>query len=90
MKAIDRLIIKAKEKCGYEQFVHGFISPSETQAGKWVASGNIWNGKKYGSERVVICGEYDSIEEAYEALCKLMVQYPSNEEVTIFQGDILE
>lgn len=46
MKKVDRLIIKAKKKCGYERLAVAFIYPSEEEPGKWVARGDIWNGKK--------------------------------------------
>lgn len=39
MKALDRLIIKAKNKCGYERLGIGFVSPSEKEPGKWIARG---------------------------------------------------
>lgn len=90
MKALDRLIIKAKNKCGYEQLINGFISPSETQPGKWIARGDIWNGKKYGSVKAIICGEYDSTEEAYEALCRLGEQYPTNKDIPIILDNVME
>lgn len=90
MKALDRLIIKAKNKCGYERLSDGFISPSETEPGKWVARGDLWNGIPGSGVRSIICGEYDSIDEAVEAICKLGEQYPNNKDVVIFIEDITE
>lgn len=90
MKTLDRLIIKAKNKCGYERLSNGFISPSETIPGKWLARGDLWNGIPSGGIRSIICGEYDSIDEAAEAICKLGEQYPNNKDVPIFIDAIME
>lgn len=90
MKALDRLIIKAKNKCGYERLEIGFISPSKTEPGKWIARGDIWNGKPGNGTGIIICGEYDSIEEAEAALQELGEQYPNDKNVVIFIEDILD
>lgn len=90
MKALDRLIVKAKNKCGYERLEIGFISPSEKEPGKWIARGDIWNGKPGSGTGTIICGEYDSIEEAESALQELGEQYPNDKEVVIFIEDILD
>lgn len=90
MKALDRLIIKAKKKCGVDRLEVGFISPSETEPGKWVARGDLWNGIPGGGVRSIICGEYDSIEKAEAALQKLSNEYPNNKDVVIFIEDITE
>lgn len=90
MKALDRLIIKAKKKCGVDRLEVGFISPSETEPGKWVASGDIWDGIPGSGVKSIICGEYDSIEEAEAALNELGEKYPNNRDVIIFIEDILE
>lgn len=50
MKAIDRLIIKAKNKYGVDRLIVAFIYPSESEPGKWVARGDIWGGSlSFGS-----------------------------------------
>lgn len=90
MKALDRLIIKAKKKCGVDRLEVGFISPSETEPGKWVAMGQIWNGIPGSGVRSIICGEYDSIDEAEAAIQELSEKYPNSKDVAIFIEDILD
>ncbi len=89
MKALDRLIIKAKKKCGVDRLEVGFISPSETEPGKWVAMGQIWNGIPGSGVTNASC-LCDSIEEAEAALQELGEKYPNNKDVVIFIEDILD
>ena len=89
MKALDRLIIKAKKKCGVDRLEVGFISPSETEPGKWVAMGQIWNGIPGSGVTSASC-LCDSIEEAEKALQKKKKKYPNNKDVVIFIEDITE
>lgn len=42
VKTIDRLIIRAKKKCGADRLTVAFIYPSESEPGKWVARGAIF------------------------------------------------
>ena len=90
MKALDRLIIRAKKKCGVDRLEVGFISPSEKHQGKWVARGDIWNGVPGNGVKSIMYGEYDSVEEAEKALNELAEQYPNNKNVFIFIENILE
>lgn len=39
MKTIDKLIIKAKKKCGADRLTIAFIYPSESEQDKWIARG---------------------------------------------------
>lgn len=94
MKAIDRLIIKAKRKCGTDLKLHfAMIYPSETEAGKWVARGDLWNGIPHGKpgnkvEYVTyIC---NSIEEAEATLQELGEKYPNNKDIVILIDDVME
>lgn len=94
MKALDRLIIKAKKKCGTDLKLHfGMIYPSETEPGKWVARGDLWNGIPYdkpeskGEYATCIC---DSIEEAEAALQELGEKYPNNKDITIIIDDVYQ
>ncbi len=82
MKIIDKLIIKAKKKCGEERLTLGFILPSETEPGKWIATGQIWNGIPHGKCRNIefIC---NSFEEAENKLNKLVEQFPNDKDVVI-------
>lgn len=89
MKALDRLIIKAKKKCGVDRLEVGFISPSETEPGKWVAMGQIWNGIPGSGVTSASC-LCDSIEETEKALQELGEKYPNNKDVVIFIEDITE
>ena len=89
MKALDRLIIKAKKKCGVDRLEVGFISPSETEPGKWVAMGQIWNGIPGSGVTSASC-LCDSIEEAEKVLQELDEKYPNNKDVVIFIEDITE
>ena len=41
MKKVDRLIIKAKKKCGYERLAVAFIYPSEEEHRQYVALVNL-------------------------------------------------
>ena len=79
MKALDRLIIKAKKKCGVDRLEVGFISPSETEPGKWVAMGQIWNGIPGSGVTSASC-LCDSIEEA-EKLEELADGNPTEERI---------
>lgn len=89
MKTLDRLIIKAKKKCGIDRLEVGFISPSETEPGKWVARGDLWNGIPGSGVTSATC-LCDSIEEAEAALQELGEKYPNNKDVVIFIEDITE
>lgn len=97
MKTIDRLIIKAKRKNGIERLSNGIerlsngvIFPSEAEPGKWLARGDLWNGISGSGIRSIYCGEYDSIDEAAEAINKLGEQYPNNKDVVILIEDVME
>lgn len=87
MKAIDRLIIKAKKKRAIDRLVNAFIYPSESEPGKWVADGRIWNGKPgSGTEQIItICA---SMNEAKNTLHELGEQYPNHKDVRIFINDL--
>lgn len=89
MKTIDRLIIKAKKKCGQNRLIMGFISPSETDPNKWIARGDIWgdaDGKGAASESRVC----DSLDEAEAFMSELAQKYPNNKDVRIFIEDFEE
>lgn len=93
MKNIDRLIIKAKKKCGVDRLVLAFIYPSETEPGKWIARGDIWNGIPYGKSghklefATCIC---DSVDDALQALDELAEKHPNNKDVQIIIDDLEE
>lgn len=89
MKPLDRLIIKAKKKCGVDRLEVGFISPSETEPGKWVAMGQIWNGIPGSGVTSASC-LCDSIEEAEKALQELGEKYPNNKDITIIIDDVYQ
>lgn len=89
MKALDRLIIKAKRKCGVDRLEVGFISHSETEPGKWVATGQIWNGMPGSGVTSASC-LCDSIEEAEKALQELGEKYPNNKDVVIILDDVYD
>lgn len=92
MKALDRLIIKAKRKCGADlKLYSGMIYPSEKQPGKWVARGDLWNGIPYdkpGNKVEYATCVCDSIEEAEKALQELGEKYPNNKDVVILIDDV--
>lgn len=92
MKAIDRLIIKAKRKRGTNLKLHsGIIYRSEKQPEKWVAQGNLWNGVPYNKPGIkvdnvtYVC---NSKEEAEKALQELGEKHPNNKDTVIFVDDI--
>lgn len=92
MKALDRLIIKAKKKCGADLKLHsGIIYPSEIEPGKWIARGDLWNGIPYDKPgnrveyKTYVC---NSIEEAEIALQELGEQYPNNKDIAIIIDNV--
>lgn len=92
MKAVDRLIIKAKRKAGSDlKLSFGMIYRSEKEPGKWIARGDLWNGIPYGNPKhkaeyvTCIC---DSIEEAEKALNELSDKYPNNKDIVIIVDDL--
>lgn len=87
MKMIDRLIIKAKKKCGVEQLIIAFIEPSDDEQEKWIAKGHIHNGVP-GTKMKEITFTCTSIEEALKALDELAEQYPNSKDVRIFINDL--
>ncbi len=90
MKTIDRLIMKAKKKCGVDRLGCGIISPSKAEPGKWAARGDLWNGVRGSGVRSVFCGEHGSVEEAGEAIRKLGEKYPDSKDVAILINDLTE
>lgn len=90
MKKVDRLIIKAKKKCGCEQLSLAFICPSEKELGKWIANGDIWNGKKYGGITRITCDGCLSIEDAINALEEMSKKYPNRKDLVIIIDDLKE
>lgn len=89
MKEIDRLIIKAKQKCGVDQLTAGFISRPKTDPDKWLARGDIWNGVPKGGVTSESC-LCDSIVAAEAFIAELGRKYPSNKDVVIFVDDLEE
>ena len=90
MKKVDRLIIKAKKKCGYERLAVAFIYTSEEEPGKWVARGDIWNGKKGSGITQAICSTCESVDDAMKALEELAEKYPNDKDLRIFIDDLKE
>lgn len=90
MKRVDRLIIKAKKKCGYEQLAVAFIYQSEDEPGKWIARGDIWNGKKGSGITHAVCSTCESVDDALQALEKLSEKYPNSKDLTIIIDDLTE
>lgn len=86
MKNIDRLLIKAKKKCGVDRLVLAFVYPSESEPGKWVARGDIWNGKPGGVTYATCTCE--SIDDALDALNELSEQHPNNKDIAIIIDDL--
>ncbi len=94
MKAIDRLIIKAKKQCGTDLKLHfGMIYQDEKQPEKWVARGDLWNGVPYnkpGNKWESVYYTCDSIEEGEKALQELGEKYPNKKDIVIIVNDIFE
>ncbi|WP_143469222.1 hypothetical protein [Lachnoclostridium sp. An14] len=82
MKPIDRLIIKAKKKCGADGLTIAFIYPSDSESGKWIARGDIWNGVSGSGMTSAICTCL-SVEDALQALEELSEKHPNNKDVPI-------
>ena len=85
MADINKLLIKAKRLCGAERLINAFVS--QTEAGKWLADGRLWNGIKRDGVRIVI-SEHENKEGAIKALFELAEKYPNCEEVIIFVEDV--
>lgn len=92
MKALDRLIIKAKQKCGTDlKFHFGMIYQSEKQPGKWEARGDLWNyipHNKSGCKCDSVSYICDSLKEAEKALQQLSNEYPNNKDAVIIIDDL--
>lgn len=89
MKTIDRLIIKAKKKCGADRLVLAFVYPSESEPGKWVARGDIWNGIPGSGITSAIC-TCTSVDDALQALEELAEKHPNNKDIRIIIDDLEE
>lgn len=89
MKTIDRLIIKAKKKYGVDRLIVAFIYPSESEPGKWVARGDIWNGVPHSGITHAIC-TCDSVDDAIQALNELSEKHPNDKNLRIFIDDLEE
>ena len=89
MKNIDRLIIKARKKCGVDRLTVAFIYPSETESGKWIARGDIWNGIPGSHMTSAIC-TCDSVDDALQALDELAEKHPNNKDVPIIIDNLTE
>lgn len=93
MKDIDRLIIKAKKKCGVDRLTVALIYPSEIEPGKWIARGSIWNEIPYGKSghklefATCVC---DSVDSALQELDELAEKNPNNKDVQIKIDDLEE
>lgn len=89
MKTIDRLIIKAKKKCGVDRLVLAFVYPSELEPGKWVARGDIWNGMSGSGITSATC-TCTSVDDALQALEELAEKHPNNKDIRIIIDDLEE
>lgn len=89
MKTIDRLIIKAKKKCGADRLMVAFIYPSESEPGKWIARGDIGNGVPRSGVTHAIC-TCDSVDDAMQALNELSEKHPNDKDLLIFIDNIEE
>ena len=67
-----------------------FIYPSEEEPGKWVARGDIWNGKKGSGITQAICSTCESVDDAMKALEELAEKYPNDKDLRIFIDDLKE
>lgn len=89
MKAIDKLIIRAKKKYGADRLIVAFIYPSESKQGKWIARGDIWDGVPRRGVTHAIC-TCDSIDDAIQALNELSEKHPNDKDLRIFIDDLEE
>ncbi|MEZ3426425.1 MAG: hypothetical protein K1W13_03325 [Lachnospiraceae bacterium] len=89
MKTIDRLIIRAKKKCGVDRLTVAFIYPSEAEPGKWVARGDIWNGVPGSGITSATC-TCASVDDALQALEELAEKHPNNKDIRIIIDDLEE
>lgn len=89
MRKIDRLIIKARNKYGYDRLMGAFIYPSEEDPRKWVARADIWNGI-LGSGIKSEFRTCTSIDDALQALEEIADKYPNDRDITIFIDDLKE
>lgn len=89
MRKIDRLIIKAKQKFGFDRLTGAFIYPSEDEPGKWVARADIWNGI-LGSGIKSEFRTCASVDDAMQALEEVAERYPNDRDITVFIDDLKE
>lgn len=89
MKSIDRLIIKAKQKCGFDKLTVALIYPSEAEPGKWIARGDIWDGIPGSGVTHAIC-TCSSIDDAVQALNELAEKHPNNKRIPILIDNLEE
>ena len=89
MRKIDRLIIKARNKFGYDRLTGAFIYPSEEEPEQWVARADIWNGI-IGSGIKSEFRTCPSIDDALQALEEIADKYPNDRDITIFIDDLKE
>ncbi|MBO4998175.1 MAG: hypothetical protein J6D02_09280 [Lachnospira sp.] len=89
MKTIDKLIIKARNKYDAELKI-AFIYPSESEPGKWVARGDIWNDIPGSGVTHAICDGCVSVDDAMQALDELKEKYPNCNDISIIIDDLIE
>lgn len=87
MRKIDRLILKAKSKCGTEKLVCAFIYPGD-KYGEIIARADIWNGNNGSGLRSEFC-TCSSIEMALQELERIAEKYPNDEDVQIMIDDLI-
>lgn len=89
MKTIDKLIIKAKKRHGVYRLVNAFIYPSETEPGKWVVDGRVWNGVPCsGVKQLTFTCE--SVDDAKNVLDEMSKSYPNTKDICVYINDIEE
>lgn len=87
MNVVDKLIIKAKRQRGVDRLINAFVHPAESEPGKWIADGRIWNGKP-GSGIVQEVRTCVSKDEAMQAINELAEKYPNHKDIVIFIDDV--
>lgn len=86
MRKIDRLILKAKSKCGTEKLVCAFIYPGDIYG--IIVRADIWNGINGSGLRSEFC-TCSTVNMALQELDRMAEKYPNDEDVQIIIDDLI-
>ena len=83
-----------KKKCGVDRLVLAFVYPSDTEPGKWIARGNIWNGIPYGKSghrlefATCVCDSVDAALQATKLFISPDITIKPGSKITVTQTGV--